>query len=126
MLRATIVATINSDKKTSNDSASNKMLVKLFIFTKHLKTKEIKEVKDCKRYFIDVNLLKQINCELRNKIEIHIESKCFFTIYLIIRLTSTKNFSNLYYIYTCKIARHIKLKFNNIRYKIISKILKIY
>ncbi len=102
------------------------MLVKLFIFIKRLKTKEIKEIKDYKCYFIDINLLKQISCELRNKIKMRIESKCLFTIYLIIRLTLTKNFSNLYYVYTCKIAKYIKLKFNNIRHKIISKRLKIY
>jgi len=120
-----IVTTINSDKKTSNNSAFNEILVKLFIFTKHSKTKEIEKVKDCKYYFIDVDLLKQINCESKNKIKMRIKSKYLFTIYLIIRLTSTKNFSNLCYIYTCKIARYIKLKFNDIRYKIILKRLKI-
>jgi hypothetical protein len=102
------------------------MFVKLFIFIKRSRTKEIKEIKDCKYYFINIDLLKQINCELRNKIKIRIESKYLFTIYLIIRLILTKNFSNLYYTYTCKIAKYIKLKFNNIRHKIISKRLKIY
>jgi len=53
-----------------------------------------------------------------------IKIKCLFTIYLIIRLTLTKNFSNLCYIYTCKIVRYIRLKFNNISYKIILKRLK--
>jgi hypothetical protein len=55
-----------------------------------------------------------------------IENKYFSTIYLIIKLILTKNFSNLYYIYICKIAKYIKLKFNNIRYKVILKKLKIY
>jgi len=102
------------------------MFVKLFILIKRSKTKENKEIRDCKCYFINVDFLKQINCKLRSKIEIRIKSKYLFTIYLIIRLMLTKNFSNLYYIYTCKIARYIKLKFNNIRYKIISKRLKTY
>ena len=122
--RVAIVATINSDKKTSNNSASNKIFVTLFILIKRSKIKEIEEIKDCKYYFIDIDLLKQINCKSRNKIEMRIESKCLLTIYLIIRLTSTKNFLNLYYIYTCKIAKYIKLKFNNIKHKIILKKLK--
>ena len=42
------------------------MFVKLFIFIKRSRTKEIKEIKDCKYYFINIDLLKQINCELRN------------------------------------------------------------
>jgi len=126
LLRTTIVATINNDKKTSNNNASNKILVKLFIFTNCLKTKEIEEIKDCKCYFIDIDFLKRINCESKNKIEMRIENKCLFTIYLIIKLTSTKNFSNLCYIYICKIARYIELKFNNIKHKIILKRLKIY
>jgi len=102
------------------------MLVKLSFFIKRSRTKENKKIKDCKCYSIDVDLLKQISCKLRNKIEIRIESKYLSTIYLIIKLTLTKNFSNLCYTYTCKIAKHIELKFNNIRYKIISKKLKIY
>ncbi len=53
-----------------------------------------------------------------------IKNKCFFTIYLIIRLMSTKDFLNLCYTYTCKIAKYIKLKFNNIKHKIILKRLK--
>ena len=55
-----------------------------------------------------------------------IENKCLFTIYLIIKLMLTKNFLNLCYVYTCKIAKYIKLKFNNIRHNIISKRLRIY
>ncbi len=125
LLKATIVATINSNKKTSNNSTSNNAFIKLSIFIKYSKTKEIEEIKDCKYYFINIDFLKQISCKLRSKIEIYIENKYFFTIYLIIRLTSTKNFLNLYYIYTCKIAKYIKLKFNNIRHKIILKRLKI-
>jgi len=101
------------------------MLVKLFIFIKRLKTKEIEKIKNYKCYFIDIDLLKQINCKSRNKIKMRIKSKCLFTIYLIIRLISIKNFSNLCYTYTCKITKYIKLKFNNIRYKIILKRLKI-
>jgi len=101
------------------------MLVKLFIFIKRSRTKEIEEIKDCKYYFIDINLLKRISRKLRNKIKIRIESKYLSIIYLIIKLMLTKNFSNLYYIYICKIVKYIKLKFNNIRYKIISKRLKI-
>ncbi len=124
LLRATIVATIDSNKETNNNSAFNNIFVKLFIFTKRLKTKEIEKVKNCRYYFININFLKQINCKLRNKIEIYIKNKCFFTIYLIIKLTLTKNFLNLYYIYICKIAKYIKLKFNNIRHKIILKKLK--
>ncbi len=126
LLRIAIVATIDNNKKTNNNSASNNMFVKLFILTKCSRTKEIEEIKNCKYYFIDINLLKQINCKLRNKIKIYIKNKYFFTIYLIIRLMLTKNFSNLYYTYTCKIAKYIKLKFNNIRYKIILKRLKTY
>ncbi len=53
-----------------------------------------------------------------------IESKYLSTIYLIIKLILIENFLNLYYMYTCKIAKYIKLKFNNIRYKIILKRLK--
>ncbi len=34
------------------------MFVKLFIFIKCLKTKEIKKIKDCKCYFINVDFLK--------------------------------------------------------------------
>jgi len=60
------------------------MFFELFIFIKCSITKEIEEVKDCKCYFINIDFLKQINCELRNKIEICIESKYLFTIYLII------------------------------------------
>ncbi len=125
LLRIAIVIIINSDKKTSNDSAFNEIFVNLFIFTKRSKTKEIKEVKNCKCYFIDIDLLKRINCELRNKIKMRIENKCLFTIYLLIKLTLTKNFSNLYYIYTCKIFKYIKFNFNDIRHKIILKRLKI-
>jgi len=102
------------------------MLIKLFIFIKCSRTKENKEIKDCKYYFIDIDLLKQINCKSRSKINMRIENKYFFTIYLFIRLMLRKNFSNLYYIYICKIAKYIELKFNNIKYKIISKRLKIY
>ncbi len=91
----------------------------------YLRTKEIKEVKNCKYYSININLLKQINYKLRNKIKIHIKNKYISIIYLFIRLILTKNFLNLYYIYICKIAKYIKLKFNNIRYKIILKRLKI-
>jgi hypothetical protein len=101
------------------------MFVKLFVLIKRSKTKEIEEIKDYKCYFINVDLLKRINCELRNKIKMRIENKCFSTIYLIIKLTLTKNFFNLCYTYTCKIAKHIKLKFNNIRHKTILKKLKI-
>jgi len=126
LLRATIVATINSDKKTNNNNALDKMLVELLIFTKRSRIKEIEKIKDCKYYFINIDFLKRISCESKNKIEIRIESKCFSTIYLIIRLMLTKNFSNLCYTYICKIARYIELKFNDIRYKIISKRLKIY
>jgi len=124
LLRVTIVTTINSDEKTSNNNACNKIFVKLFILTKHSKIKEIKKIKDCKCYFINVDFLKQISRELRSKIKMRIKSKYLFTIDLIIRLTLTKNFSNLCYAYTCKIAKYIELKFNNIRYKIISKRLK--
>jgi len=102
------------------------MFIKLFILIKRSKTKENKKIKDCKYYFIDIDFLKQINCKLRNKNKMRIKSKCLFTIYLIIKLILTKNFSNLCYIYTCKIARYIELKFNDIKYKIISKRLKIY
>ncbi len=122
--RVAIVATINSDEKTNNDSAFNDAFVKLFIFTKRSKTKEIEEIKDCKCYFINVDLLKRISCESKNKIKMRIKNKCLSTIYLIIKLTLTKNFSNLCYAYICKIAKHIKLKFNNIRHKIILKRLK--
>ncbi len=124
LLKATIVATINNNKKTSNNSMSNNVFVELFIFTKYSRTKKIEEIKDCKYYSINIDFLKQINCKSRNKIEIYIENKYFFTIYLIIKLTSTKNFLNLCYIYICKIAKYIELKFNNIRYKIILKKLK--
>jgi len=126
LLRVTIIATINSDEKTSNNSIFKKMFVKLFILNKRSRTKENKKIKDCIYYFIDVDLLKQISRKSRNKIEMRIENKCFSTIYLIIRSTLTKNFSNLCYAYICKIAKHIRLKFNNIRHKIISKRLKIY
>jgi len=125
LLRATIIITINNDKKTNNNNMFNKIFIKLFILSKRSRTKEIEEIKNCKCCFIDIDLLKRINYKLRNKIEMRIKSKYFFTIYLIIKLTSTKNFLNLYYIYTCKIAKYIKLKFNNIRYKIILKKLKI-
>ncbi len=125
LLRVAIVATINNDKKTNNNSAFNDAFIKLFIFTKRLKTKEIEEIKNYKCYFINVDLLKRINCKSRNKIEMRIKNKCLFTIYLIIKLTLTKNFSNLCYAYICKIAKHIKLKFNNIKHKIILKRLKI-
>jgi len=100
------------------------MFVKLSISTKYLRTKEIEKIKNCKYYSIDINFLKQINCKSRNKIEIYIKNKYLSTIYLIIKLILTKNFLNLYYIYICKIAKYIKLKFNNIRYKIILKRLK--
>jgi len=53
------------------------MFIKLFIFIKRSKTKEIEEIKDCKYYFINVNLLKRISCELRNKIKMRIKSKYF-------------------------------------------------
>ncbi len=124
LLRVTIVATINSDKKTNNNSAFNNVFIKLFTFIKYLKTKEIEEIKDCKYYFINIDFLKQISRKLRNKIKIYIENKYLSTIYLIIKLILTKNFSNLYYIYICKIAKYIKLKFNNIKHKIILKKLK--
>jgi len=101
------------------------MFIKLFIFIKRLRIKEIKKIKDCKCYFIDVDLLKQISRKLKNKIEMRIKNKYLFTIYLIIKLILTKNFSNLCYTYICKIAKYIKLKFNNIKHKIISKKLKI-
>ncbi len=104
----------------------NKIFIKLFIFIKRSKTKEIEEIKYCKYYFININFLKRISCKLRNKIEIRIENKNLSTVYLIIKLTLTKNFSNLCYAYICKIAKYIELKFNNIRHKIISKRLKIY
>jgi len=71
--RITIVTTINSDEKTNNNSVFDEMLVKLFIFIKHLRTKEIKKIKDCKCYFINIDFLKQISCELRNKIKIYIK-----------------------------------------------------
>ena len=83
------------------------MLVKLFILIKRSRTKEIKKIKDCKCYFINIDLLKQISCKLRNKIKIYIKIKCLFTIYLIIKLMLTKNFSNLCYVYTCKITSMI-------------------
>ncbi len=78
LLRVAIVTTINSDKKTNNNSTFNDAFVKLFIFIKRLKTKEIEEIKDCKCYFINVDLLKQINYKLKNKIEMRIKSKYFF------------------------------------------------
>jgi len=90
LLRVAIVATINNNKKTNNNNIFNKIFVKLFIFIKRSKTKEIEEVKNCKYYFININLLKQISCKLKNKIEIYIESKYLFTIYLIIKLTLTR------------------------------------
>ncbi len=124
LLKTTIVITINNNKKTNNNNISSNMFVKLFILTKYLRTKKIEEVKDCKYYFININLLKQINCKLRSKINIRIKNKYFSTIYLIIKLILTKNFLNLCYIYICKIAKYIKLKFSNIRYKIILKRLK--
>ena len=49
------------------------MLIKLFIFIKRSKIKEIEEIKDCKYYFINIDFLKQINCESKNKIEMRIE-----------------------------------------------------
>ncbi len=109
MLRVAIIATINSDKKTNNNSISNKILVKLFILTKCLRTKEIEEIRNCKYYSIDINFLKQISRKLRSKIEIYIKNKYLFTIYLIIRLILIKNFSNLYYISICKVAKYIIL-----------------
>jgi len=48
LLKVTIVATINNNKKTNNNSISNEVLVKLFIFTKCSKTKEIEEIKSYK------------------------------------------------------------------------------
>jgi hypothetical protein len=102
------------------------MFIKLSILTKRSKTKEIEKIKNCKCYFINVNFLKQISCKLKSKISIRTKSKYLSTIYLIIKLILTKNFSNLYYIYTCKVTKYIELKFNNIRHKIILKRLKIY
>jgi len=75
LLRIAIVSTINSNKKTNNNSISNKILVELSYFIKYSRTKEIEKIKDCKYYFIDVNFLKQISYKLKNKIEIYIENK---------------------------------------------------